>query len=57
MKAQSELCKIIDAVRRKICSVTVYPIRGSFYLREVDPVRSLQRASNGVEMVYKYMLI
>ena len=33
-----------DVIRRKLCSVTVYPIRGSLYLREV-------------EMVYKYMLI
>ena len=33
-----------EVVRRKLCSATVYPIRGSLYLREV-------------EMVYKYMLI
>ena len=33
-----------EVVRRKLCSVTVYPIKGSLYLREV-------------EMVYKYMLI
>ena len=33
-----------DVVRRKLCCLRVYPIRGSLYLREV-------------EMVYKYMLI
>ncbi len=33
-----------DVIRRKLLFLTVYPIRGSLYLREV-------------EMVYKYMLI
>ncbi len=33
-----------DVVRRKLYFLSVYPIRGSLYLREV-------------EMVYKYMLI
>jgi hypothetical protein len=41
---QGEFGKIIDVVRGKFCFLSVYPLRGSLYLREV-------------EIVYKYMLI